>query len=178
MDALVQFGVTGAIGPVRCDALLGEVAAELGAPEDLGWVSKRRRWPHRFGYGDLELCVCRCRRVLSFEVQTWRGVIDLPPLGRDAGSELVRHSGRISSAELTAALSVAGCAVVEETASVPGQMTLRALGGRVAFVFSMDHQHGAVLECAGAYYGTGHACPPIVPGTPEDGFGLGEITGP
>ena len=173
IDTLVRLGITGAIGPVHCNAILGGVAAALGAPVDLGRVSKRRRWPHRFGYGDLELCVCRCRRVLSFEVQTRRGTIELPRPARDAGPVLVRYPGQIGSVELAVALSASGCAVVEVTPPVPVQVTWRAPGSGVAFTFSTDHRDGAVLECAGVW-GAGHACPPTAPGTPEDGFGLGE----
>ncbi|WP_346342452.1 DUF6207 family protein [Streptomyces sp. SID685] len=28
-------------------------------------MSRLRRWPHLFSYGDAELCVCRCRRVVD-----------------------------------------------------------------------------------------------------------------
>ncbi|MBR7838605.1 hypothetical protein KDL01_35385 [Actinospica durhamensis] len=177
IDELVQFGLTGAVGPVRCGALLGEIAADLGAPLDLGRVGKQRRWPHRFGYGDLELCACRCRRVLSLTVQTWREAIELPRTGLGPGQWFVRYRERVGQSELMAALRAAGCAVEEDARPVPGQVTLRALGSGVAFVFGTDHRERALLECADVW-GAGHDCPPVEPGMPEDGFGLGEGWGP
>jgi hypothetical protein len=174
-DMLVQFGVTGAIGPVRIDSLLTEIGAEFGPPVDLGRVTKRRRWPHRFGYGDLELCVCSCRRVRSFAVYTHRASIELPQRDCDAGPALVHPPGRqIGRAELRAALDAVDCVLVECKPTAQGQETWRTPGTGVAFTFIKNRGDGTVLVSA-SVWGDDHACPPVSPGTPEDGFGLAQL---
>ncbi|GAA2985769.1 hypothetical protein JCM13580A_02440 [Streptomyces drozdowiczii] len=80
---LAEFGSSAAIGPMHCGASLSDIAAILGPPWDIGRVSKRRRWPHLFSYGDAELCVCRCRRVTMISVQTWRKTVELPVIGTE-----------------------------------------------------------------------------------------------
>ncbi|AYN43182.1 hypothetical protein D9753_34680 [Streptomyces dangxiongensis] len=41
-------------------------------------MSRRRQWPRLFAYGDLELSVCRCRKIVLICIQAWRDVIELP----------------------------------------------------------------------------------------------------
>jgi hypothetical protein len=169
LDVFVQFAATGAIGPLRCEGSLHEIAAVLGGPQDLGRVSKQRRWPHRFGYGDVELSVCRCRRVQSIHVQAWRESIDLPPL--KPGVATVRPSGRLTYTQVMAGLQETGCVVEPITSPPPGQLAVRAVRSGVELVFTTDDGAEPLLEKAGSWVAA-HDCPPIAEGTPDDGLGL------
>ena len=168
LEVLVQFAVTGSIGPLRCDAWLHEIVARLGPPQDLGPVSKRRRWPHRFGYGDVELCVCRCRRVESIDVQAWREEIELPRSQPDAAA--IRCAGRLTHAQVLAGLRAVGCVVEPITPQPPGQVAVRAARSGVEFVFSMGSGSEPLLDSVGSWVAA-HDCPPIRAGAPDDGLG-------
>ncbi|KQV21692.1 MULTISPECIES: hypothetical protein [unclassified Kitasatospora] len=78
LDVLTEFGRTGLIGPVGCRVPLPELAAALGPPWVGDPVDKRWRWPHWFGYGDLQLVVCRCRLVTMVIVPAWHGEVEYP----------------------------------------------------------------------------------------------------
>lgn len=169
LDVLVQFAATGAIGPLRCDGSLHEIAALLGAPRDLGRVSKQHRWPHRFGYGDAELCACRCRRVQSIHVQTWRESIELPPPA--PGAPTVCSSSRFTYAQVMAELRAAGCAVEPIMSQPPGQLAVRAARSGAELVFTTNDEAEPLLEKVGAWVAA-HDCPPIPKGTSDDGLGL------
>ncbi|MFB7175879.1 hypothetical protein ACFCYM_34450 [Streptomyces sp. NPDC056254] len=79
LDVLTSMAKTGRLGPVFSGAGWNDVTAALGEPWDIGTMSRRRRWPRLFAYGDLEMSVCRCRKVSLICVQTWRDVVELPP---------------------------------------------------------------------------------------------------
>src|SRR5260370_24640541 len=81
LRALAELGMTGGLGPVFCGASLADIIAVLGQPCDAGPISERHRWPRLFAYGDVELCVCRCRLVTLICVQAWRESIDMPGPG-------------------------------------------------------------------------------------------------
>jgi hypothetical protein len=78
-DVLTSMAKTGRLGPVFSGAEGNDVTAALGEPWDIGTMSRNRKWPRLFAYGDLELSVCRCRKVSLICVQTWRDVVELPP---------------------------------------------------------------------------------------------------
>ncbi|MER8186002.1 hypothetical protein [Kitasatospora sp. NPDC094015] len=163
-SALATFAATAAVGPVRCGAQLGEPARLLGPPHSIGRVGKRRRWPHLFAFGDLELCVCRCRLVTSVCVQTWRDTIDLP----GAPGAL---AGRPTLTELTATLAAAGVAPAPlPHRDPPGQLTLQVPSSGVTLVFRTRPDADPVLESAGAW-APPHRCAPLAGGAMDDGFG-------
>lgn len=168
LEVLVQFAVTGAIGPLRCDASLHEIVARLGSPQDLGPVSKRRRWPHRFGYGDVELCVCHCRRVQSIHVQAWREEMELPPPQADAAT--IRCASQLTHVQVLAGLRAIGCVVEPITRQPPGQVAVRAARSGVEFVFSTGGGSEPLLDKVGSWVAA-HDCPPIRAGAPDDGLG-------
>jgi hypothetical protein len=64
LGVMAEFGSTGKIGPLRCNASLTDIAAALAPSWDIGRISKRTRWPHLFSYGHVELRVCRTARFL------------------------------------------------------------------------------------------------------------------
>lgn len=78
LDVLADMAKTGRLGPVSSGADWNDVTAALGEPWDIGTMSRNRTWPRLFAYGDLELSVCRCRKVSLICVQTWRDVVELP----------------------------------------------------------------------------------------------------
>ncbi|MGW1411265.1 hypothetical protein [Streptomyces sp. NPDC002403] len=80
LEALTNMAKTGGLGPVFSGADWSDVVAALGEPWDIETMSRSRRWPRLFAYGDLELSVCPCRKVSLICVQTWRDVVQLPPL--------------------------------------------------------------------------------------------------
>ncbi|MEU2184267.1 hypothetical protein [Streptomyces thermolilacinus] len=106
LDVLTSMAKAGRLGPVSCGADWQEVTAALGEAWEVGTMSRRRRWPRLFAYGDLELSVCRCRKVSLICVQTWRDVIELPP-------SIVEGTGTFPAGlrhvDIISALDKAGC---------------------------------------------------------------------
>jgi hypothetical protein len=168
LRVLAEFGSTGAIGPLRCGASLNHIAATLGPPWDIGRVSKRRRWPHLLAYGDVELCVCRCREVTTVTVQTWRDTIRLP----HAGSAITTtHPGRPTHRQVVSALHETGCRWQPVTLNQPpGQIALQTEPTGTTFTFGTANTPEPLLEKAGIWTST-HDCPPPAGDTPDDGFG-------
>ena len=171
LEVIVQFAVTGAIGPLRCDASLHEIAKCLGTPYALGPVSNRRRWPHRFGYGDVELCVCRCRRVQSIDVRAWLEGMELELPHPEPGAAMVRSAGRLTYSQVMTGLQAVGCVMEPLLRQPPGQMAVRAARTGVEFVFTTSASAEPLLDKAGSWVAA-HDCPPIRTGTPDDGFGV------
>ncbi|MFH8469614.1 hypothetical protein [Streptomyces sp. NPDC017991] len=166
--ALAVFGSTGAVGPLRCHASLTDIAAKLGAPWDIGRVSGRRRWPHLFSYGDVELCVCRCRLITSIRVRTWRDTIGLPH-PRSGGVD--SHPGPLTHRQMTSALEAAGCRWQQVTLNQPpGQTALSTDPVGVTFTFRTAGTPEPLLESAGIWT-SAHECVPPAPDAPDDGFG-------
>ncbi|MFE5886063.1 hypothetical protein [Streptomyces hydrogenans] len=163
---LAEFGSTAAVGPLRCGATLDDIAATLGPPWEIGPVSKRRRWPRLFSYGDVELCVCRCRRVTMICVQTWRDVLELP-VGETPPAVF---AGSPTHAEVTAGLSATGCRFGPVTEhQPPGQSALRVDSTGVTFTFRTASGSEPLLDSAGHWIAT-HDCAP-----PAAGGGRGDV---
>jgi len=112
----------------RSAALWRLAARNHRVPEitaDLGSVSKRRRRPCRFGYGDVELCVCRCGRVQSIHVHAWRKQMELSRSQPDAA--VVRSVGRLTYVQVLAGLRAVGCVMEPITPQPPGQVAVHAV---------------------------------------------------
>jgi hypothetical protein len=168
LRALAQFGSTAAIGPLRCGARLNDIAATLGPAWDMGRVSKRRRWPHLFSYGDVELCVCRCRRVTMIIVQTWRDTIELPVPEK---MSLATFAGPLTHAQVTAELHAIGCRFNPVTLhQPPGQLTFQVESTGTTFTFRTEAGSEPLLDSAGHWIST-HECTPPGADVPDDGFG-------
>ncbi|OIJ94875.1 hypothetical protein [Streptomyces colonosanans] len=168
IPVLAKFASTGMIGPVHCGASLNEIAAVLGPPWGIGRVSKRRRWPHLFSYGDVELCVCRCRRVTSMSIQTWRDRIELPQPG---SKDAVSHPGDLTLAAVTAGLDAIGCPTQPVTHhQPPGQLTLRAEPFGATFTFQA-HAVPELLLARVSSWTAVHDCTSPAEDVPDDGFG-------
>ncbi|MET8968763.1 hypothetical protein [Streptomyces hydrogenans] len=167
MRILAEFGSSAAIGPLHCGATLNDIAATLGPPWDIGRVSKRRRWPHLFSYGDAELCVCRCRRVTMISVQTWRDTIELPVPGTGT---LTAFAGPLTHAQVTAELNTMGCRFSPVTVhQPPGQLALQVEATGVTFTFA-EAGSRPLLDSASHWIST-HECTPPATDAPDDGFG-------
>jgi hypothetical protein len=168
LRSLAEFGSTAAIGPLRCGATLNEIAATLGPPWDIGRVSKRRRWPHLFSYGDAEFCVCRCRRITLISVQTWRDAIELPVPGT---TTLATFAGHLTHHQVTAELDAFGCRLSPVTLhQPPGQLALRVEATGVTFAFWTEDDSASLLKGAGHWI-TSHECTHPATDAPDDGFG-------
>lgn len=168
LRTLAQFGSSATIGPLRCGASLHEIAATLGPPRDIARVSKRRRWPHLFSYGDAEFCVCRCRRITLISVQTWRDVIELPGPGT---TTLATSAGPVTHTQVTAELDAAGCRLSPVTLhQPPGQLTLQVETTGVTFTFRAETGSEPLLDSAGHWISS-HECAPPATDAPDDGFG-------
>ncbi|MFJ9454606.1 hypothetical protein ACIRST_05940 [Kitasatospora sp. NPDC101447] len=96
---------TGGLGDLRHGASLPELAARYGDPWDGGRIRRDNRWPHGFGWGDVQTVFCRCRQLHSLSLPVWHGELELPR----PGGESVTLDTRVTEAELTAALTAAGC---------------------------------------------------------------------
>lgn len=168
LRTLAEFGSTAAIGPLYCGATLNEIAATLGPLWDIGRVSKRRRWPHLFSYGDAELCVCRCRRITLITVQTWRDSIELPAPGTTA---LATSAGPLTRTQVTTELNAIGCRLNRVVLhQPPGQLALRTEATGVTFTFRTEAGSEPLLESAGHWISS-HECTPSTTDAPDDGFG-------
>ncbi|SEM39683.1 hypothetical protein [Streptacidiphilus jiangxiensis] len=86
---LVELARTDRIDGIGCRASLAELADRHGPAGEGGPVHERSRWPRWFGYGNLQLEVCRCRVVEMMVVPVWHGqVLDHPAEG--VGLSLLR----------------------------------------------------------------------------------------
>ncbi len=123
VDVLTNMAKTGRLGPVFSGADWNDVTAALGEPWDIGTMSRNRKWPRLFAYGDLELSVCRCRKVSLISVQTWRDVVELPPSvvgGTGTFPAGLRHT------DIVSALDKAGCSREPCPPQTFGRMSPRA----------------------------------------------------
>lgn len=167
LKVLAEFGSTGRIGLLWCGASLTDIAATLGPPWDIGRVGKRTRWPHLFSYGDVELCVCRCRLVTMINVQAWRDLVELP----DARTNTIApFPGRMTYRQITTALDEAGCRWQPDLQQPPGQTCLRTEPRGVSFTFRTDGGAEPLLEVVGVWI-SAHDCPPVPLEHQDDGFG-------
>jgi hypothetical protein len=155
LDVLAGMAKTGRLGPVFSGADWGDVTAALGEPWDMGAMSRSRRWPRLFAYGDLELSVCRCRKVSLICVQTWRDVVELPEAlagGRGTFPAGLTHAGVVS------ALDKAGCPWEPYPPQTFGdQCSLVAIPTRANFTFEILEGEEPVLNSLGLP-GDGHDC--------------------
>ncbi|GAA3424583.1 hypothetical protein GCM10018953_17660 [Streptosporangium nondiastaticum] len=165
---MAGFGTTGRIGPLRCGASLPDIAAVLGPPWYSGRISERTRWPHRFAYGDIELCVCRCRTVTSISVQTWHDPIELLNTRTNTITFL---SGRMTYWQIIGALDAAGCRWRPTPYRFPGGAYLQTVPSDVVFTFRTDEDEPEPLLENAAVTIDPHDCPSIPAGTPDDGYG-------
>ncbi|WP_457031635.1 hypothetical protein [Kitasatospora sp. P5_F3] len=169
LDVLTEFGRTGLIGPVGCRVPLPELAAALGPPWVGDPVDKRRRWPHWFGYGDLQLVVCQCRLVTMVIVPAWHGEVEYPVAGTfESELPLSTVLARLDALDVpwTRDDRIDGqCTVLTE----PGGVT-------VSFCFTTrDDYDGPLLAdpvLNKVVSHDPHDCPPIPAGTPDDGYGV------
>ncbi|MEV6615496.1 hypothetical protein AB0N31_16880 [Streptomyces sp. NPDC051051] len=152
-DLLARTALTARLGPVRVGASWADVTALLGEPRE---VLRSRRWPRLYGYGDLEVLVCRCGRVRLVTVQTGTGTVELPTC-----EDTFR--GEPTEAEVIAALDRTGCPWEADSAHTFGdQRGLRVPATSALFVFVVP---GFVVPGDGrprlhslGLPGDGHAC--------------------
>ncbi|MEV0170490.1 hypothetical protein AB0I00_05090 [Streptomyces sp. NPDC050803] len=140
LDILTEVAGTGRWGPVATGADWHEITAAFGEPRDTGSTTD---WPRLFAYGDLELSVCRCRRVVLVCVQTWRDVIELP-------GEPHAFPAAVTYDDVTRALDGAGCPWEPDASLTFGdQCALTALPSGASFVFEADRGAEPVLNVVG-----------------------------
>ncbi|MEU9033995.1 hypothetical protein AB0D45_03670 [Streptomyces sp. NPDC048352] len=155
LDVLTSMAKTGRLGPVFSGADWNDVTAALGEPWDIGTTSRNRKWPRLFAYGDLELSVCRCRKVSLVCVQTWREVVELPPsaVGRTGAFPAgLRH------ADVVSALDKAGCSWEPYPPLTFGdQCSLVAIPSGANFTFEIPQGEEPVLNVM-SLPGDGHDC--------------------
>ncbi|MGV9266198.1 hypothetical protein ACWDRR_16220 [Kitasatospora sp. NPDC003701] len=156
LDVLAELARSGRLGPVENGAAWDQVTAALGEPWEVA-VGERRSWPRLFAYGDLELSVCRCRKLILICLQTWRDVIGLPVglVGR------AKFPGQPGYADVIASLDRAGCAWQPYPSLTFGsQCAIEATSSGVVFVFEILDGEGPVLNVVGPPFDQ-HECPAI-----------------
>ncbi|MEU7023034.1 hypothetical protein ABZ990_20565 [Streptomyces sp. NPDC046203] len=155
LDVLTSMAKTGRLGPVFSGADWSDVTAVLGEPWDIGTMSRDTEWPRLFAYGDLELSVCRCRKVSLICVQTWRDVVELPPsITGGTGT----FPGGIGHTDVVAALDKAGCSWEPYPPLTFGdQCSLTAIPSGANFTFEIPEGEEPVLNVMGLP-GDGHDC--------------------
>ncbi|MFI6034127.1 hypothetical protein ACIBBD_08155 [Streptomyces sp. NPDC051315] len=156
LDLLARAALTARLGPVFVGASWDDVTAALGEPRDMLPARRRRPWPRLFGYGDLEVFVCRCREVRMLTVPTWRDTVDLPtPLTGGAGT----FPGGPAEPDVIAALERAACPWEPDPAlTFRDQRTLRVPPTSAAFTFVVPDDGLPVLHAMGLP-DNGHRCP-------------------
>lgn len=156
LDVLTELARSGRLGPVANGAAWDTVTAALGEPWEVT-IGERRSWPRLFAYGDLELSVCRCRKVILICLQTWRDHIGLPAalVGRET------LLGKPSYADVIASLDRAGCAwQPRESLTFGDQCAVQATASGVVFVFEIPDGEDPILNVVGppAHH---HDCPAL-----------------
>ncbi|MFF3505493.1 hypothetical protein [Streptomyces sp. NPDC003247] len=147
LDILTEVAQTGQWGPVVTGADWHEVTTAFGEPWDVGTMSRRRQWPRLFAYGDLELSVCRCRKIVLICIQAWRDVIELP--SSTPGETLTFPAG-ITYQQVTQALDHASCTWQPYPSLTFGdQCALTALPSGANFVFAIAQGTDPVLNVVG-----------------------------
>lgn len=106
LDILTATAKTARLGPVFSGAAWSEVTAALGEPSEVGPPRRKGSRQRLFGYGDLELSVCRCGKVGLVCVQTWRDAVELPP---SATGGPATCPGGLTYADVVSALDAADC---------------------------------------------------------------------
>jgi hypothetical protein len=144
LDVLAHMSKKGSLGPVFSGADWSDVTATLGEPWEIGTMSRRRKWPRLFSYGDLELSVCRCRRVSLICVQTWRDVVDLPP---SVTGGTGTFPANLKHADVVSALDKADCSWEPYPPLTFGsQYSLLAIPSGATFVFDIPEGEEPVLN--------------------------------
>lgn len=155
LDVLAGMAKTGRLGPVFIGADWSDVTTALGEPWDIGTMSRNRKWPRLFAYGDLELSVCRCRRIALICLQTWRDVIELPP--PVVGGTGTFPAG-LTHTDVVSALDEAGCRWAPYPPLTFGdQCSLVAIPSGAEFTFEIPEGEQPVLNIMGVP-GDGHDC--------------------
>jgi hypothetical protein len=146
LDILTELAKTGRWGPVVTGADWNEVTKAFGDPWAVGTTGRHQKWPRLFAYGDLELSVCRCRRVGLICVQAWRDVIELP----SAHGERQVFPAALTYQDVTRALDQADCPWQPYASLTFGdQCALTALPSGANFVFEIFHGAEPVLNVLG-----------------------------
>lgn len=152
---LARFADTASLGEMRVGASFDDVVRVHGEAFDMG-SNSRKTWPRLFGFGDVELFVCRCRRVNMISIQAWRDEVGFPYSDRP-GCET--FPGRPTHEEVTEALDAAGVGWRPHSAlTLPGQTAILAHATAVSFVFMLEDGGPPLLNVAGAP-GDYHECP-------------------
>ncbi|WP_194917004.1 hypothetical protein [Catenulispora rubra] len=152
---LARFADSASLGEMRVGASIDDVARFHGEYFD-GPTLRRKQWPRLFGFGDVELYVCRCRRVNMICIQTWRDETELPYEER-AGCET--FPGQPTYDEVTEALDAAGVGWCPyPSLTLPGQTAIIADVTAVSFVFVLEDGDPPLLNAVGAP-GDFHECP-------------------
>ncbi|WP_232791267.1 hypothetical protein, partial [Streptomyces kanasensis] len=155
LDVLTSMAKTGRLGPVFSGADWSTVTSMLGKPCDIGSMSRKRKWPRLFAYGDLELSVCRGRKVSLICVQTWRDIIELPP---SVTGGTGTFPARLNHTDIVSALEKAGCSWEPYSPSTFGnQCSLVAIPTGANFTFEIPEGEDPVLNAMGLS-GDGHDC--------------------
>ncbi|MFJ8624603.1 hypothetical protein ACIRD3_17405 [Kitasatospora sp. NPDC093550] len=104
LPLLTGLATTGGLGDLHCGASLPELAARYGEPWDGGRIHRATRWPHGFGWGDVQTVFCRCRELRSLSLPVWHGELELPL----PGGASVTLGTRVTESALMAALTATG----------------------------------------------------------------------
>ena|ERR1043165_3860225 len=156
IDVLAGAAATGRFGPVFIAASWADVTGALGEPTEIGPLRRGRRRPRLFAYGDLEIQVCRCRRVTLVCVQTWRDRIELPVSISDGEGVF---PGGLTRGVVVGALERAGCRWEPDPGgTVADQSAIVVPSTGVTFTFEVFHGEEPVLNVVGIP-GDGHSCP-------------------
>jgi hypothetical protein len=157
---LVRFAVTGAWGPLAMNTPLHDITAAWGEASVDAPIGKRRAWPRLLSYGDVEVCVCDCRRVSLICVQTWRETVDLPT--PDHG-RLRTLPSTLTFDTVTEALTAARCPWTDDPKlTLLGQRALLAGPFGTSFVFEILEDGTVVLNVVGLHHPL-HHCGPSIP---------------
>ncbi|MFF8974978.1 hypothetical protein [Streptomyces sp. NPDC014995] len=157
LDVLTELARSGQLGPVANGAAWDTVTETLGEPFEVV-VGRRRSCPRLFAYGDLELSVCRCQKIILICLQTWRDVIELPACLANRQT----FPGHPKYPDMIVALDRAGCAWRPYTPlTFDNQCAIQATSSGVVFVFEILEGEEPILNIAGPQPHQ-HDCPATI----------------
>ena len=156
LGILTDLARFGRVGPVEVGVDWDTVVGLLGEPWDAG---SNESWPHLYAYGDLELSVCRCGKVVVVCLQTWRAEVELPV----GPAERLTFPGRPEYAGVIGALGRARCAwQPDPSLTFDGQVAIRTSPTTASLVFETSDDDADPALNVAAISLHEHECP--VPG--------------
>ncbi|MFA1552023.1 hypothetical protein [Actinomadura chokoriensis] len=156
LDLLVEFGLTGQVGPLHCGMHLDQAEEILGPgrPHPAHVLKGSDLDGYPYSWGGLDLVVTQ-RSVSGIWIRLQAGsTAHLPPIILPGSHS---HPATVLREDFISALNTAGCAhEIEQSLTFRSQSSIRTQPADVCAVFFPPHQDQHVPEREGLYLGVIH----------------------